>query len=44
LFIDFRAAYDSIQREQLFKAMEELEIPLKFINWAELHLGMSNAV
>jgi sorting nexin-29 len=31
LFIDFEAAYDSIEREQLFKAMEEFEIPRKMI-------------
>ena len=32
LFIDFKAAYDSIDRQELFKAMEEFEIPKKLIN------------
>lgn len=31
LFIDFRAAYDSISREGLYAAMEELKIPQKLI-------------
>ncbi|PSN36944.1 hypothetical protein C0J52_20054, partial [Blattella germanica] len=32
LFIDFKAAYDSIDRQELFKVMEEFEIPKKLIN------------
>jgi sorting nexin-29 len=29
LFVDFKAAYDSIDRTQLYKAMEEFHIPRK---------------
>jgi hypothetical protein len=31
LFIDFKAAYDSIDRQSLYAAMEELSIPQKLI-------------
>jgi hypothetical protein len=32
LFIDYKAAYDSIRRDKLLSAMEEFEIPDKLIN------------
>jgi hypothetical protein len=32
LFIDYKAAYDSIRRDKLLSAMEEFEIPNKLIN------------
>lgn len=32
LFIDFKQAYDSINRKELYKALEELGIPIKLIN------------
>jgi sorting nexin-29 len=31
LFIDFKAAYDSIDRHSLYAAMEELSIPKKLL-------------
>jgi sorting nexin-29 len=35
LFVDFRAAYDSTDRTQLFKAVEEFQIPRKLTSLAE---------
>jgi sorting nexin-29 len=31
LFIDFRAAYDSVDRSNLYNSMEEMQIAKKFI-------------
>ena len=31
LFIDFKTAYDKVKRNQLYKAMQELGIPLKLV-------------
>ena len=31
LFVDFKAAYDSINRRSLYAAMEEMNIPRKLI-------------
>jgi sorting nexin-29 len=36
LFVDFKAAYDSIDRTQLFKAMEEFQIPRKLRSLVEI--------
>jgi hypothetical protein len=38
LFIDFKAAYDSIRRDKLLMAMEEFEIPRKLINLTKITL------
>jgi sorting nexin-29 len=42
LFIDFRAAYDSIDRSNLYIAMKEFQIPRKLI--ALVKATMSNTV
>ncbi|MXP61705.1 hypothetical protein FD744_25325 [Pantoea sp. Taur] len=36
LFVDFKAAYDSINREELYKALEEFNIPEKLIRLVKL--------
>ena len=41
LFIDFKAAYDSIDRRSLYAAIEELNIPQKLI--ALVKATMNNA-
>jgi sorting nexin-29 len=38
LFVDFKAAYDSIDRTQLFKAMKEFQIPSKLRILVEITL------
>jgi sorting nexin-29 len=38
LFVDFKSAYDSIDRTQLFKAMEEFQIPRKLRSLVEITL------
>jgi hypothetical protein len=38
LFVDFKAACDSIDRTQLFKAMEEFQIPRKLRSLMEITL------
>jgi sorting nexin-29 len=38
LFVDFRAAYDSINRNELFKAMEEFALPGKLRRLVEVTL------
>jgi sorting nexin-29 len=38
LFVDFKAAYDRIDRAQLFKAMEEFHIPRKLTSLVEITL------
>jgi sorting nexin-29 len=38
LFVDFKAAYDSSDRTQLFKAMEEFQIPRKLRSLVEITL------
>jgi sorting nexin-29 len=38
LFADFKAAYDSIYRDTLFKAMEEFAIPTKLISVIKITL------
>jgi hypothetical protein len=37
LFIDFKAAYYTIRRNEVCKAMAELGIPLKLIKTSESH-------
>ena len=45
LFIDFKAAYDSISREELFDAMAEFNIPQKLIQLSRMTLnGTKSAV
>jgi sorting nexin-29 len=39
LFVDFKAAYDSIYRDKLFKAMEEFAIPTKLISITKITLS-----
>jgi hypothetical protein len=38
LFIDFIKAYDSIQRDVLWKCMEEFKIPTKLINMCKTYV------
>jgi sorting nexin-29 len=38
LFVDFKAAYDSIDRTQLLKTMEEFQIPIKLRSLVEITL------
>ncbi|XP_073979057.1 uncharacterized protein [Rhodnius prolixus] len=39
LFIDFKSAYDSIEREELYRAMEELNVPKKLIRLVRLTMS-----
>jgi sorting nexin-29 len=39
LFVDFKAAYDSINRNELFKTMEEFSLPGKLRRLVEVTLG-----
>jgi sorting nexin-29 len=39
LFVDFKAAYDSIYRDKLFKAMEVFAIPTKLISLTKITLS-----
>jgi sorting nexin-29 len=39
LFIDFKAAYDSINRKILYSAMEEFGIPLKLVRLVKLTMA-----
>jgi sorting nexin-29 len=39
LFIDFRAAYDTVNRAKLYRAMEEFNIPIKLINLVKLTMS-----
>jgi len=41
LYIDFKSVYDSIDREQMYVAMNELNIPEKLIRWV-VKMIMSN--
>ena len=38
LFVDFKQAYDSIGRQQLFTVMGEFRIPVKLINLVKITL------
>jgi hypothetical protein len=38
LFVDFKTAYDSTNRTQLFKVMEEFQIPTKLRSLVEIAL------
>jgi hypothetical protein len=42
LFIDFKAAYDSMDRTSLHLAMEEMQIPKKLVNL--VRITMRNTV
>jgi sorting nexin-29 len=42
LFIDFKAAYDSIDRHSLYAAMEELNIPQKLITLVKATMNKIN--
>jgi sorting nexin-29 len=42
LFIDFKAAYDSIKRDKLLSAMQEFEITVKLINLTRATLKRVN--
>ena len=42
LFIDFKQAYDSINRNQLLNVMEEFGIPSKLINLTKITLQKTN--
>lgn len=39
LFIDFKKAYDSIKRNNMIRAMEELNVPSKLIRLVKLTLN-----
>lgn len=43
LFVDFKAAYDSVKRRKLWRVMEEFGIPRKLISLAELTLSGANS-
>lgn len=36
--MDFKQAYDTINRKKLYKAMEELRFPAKLINLTKINL------
>jgi len=42
LFVDFKAAYDSVNRERLWKVMDQLGIPRKIIRMIRACLNGSN--
>lgn len=39
VFIDFKQAYDTINREKLFRVMEDLKVPRKLINLVKMTLS-----
>ena len=39
LFIDFKAAYDSINRDKLLEAMIEFNVPTKLVNFSKATLS-----
>lgn len=39
LFVDFKAAYDSVKRNKLYEAMHELSIPQKLIRLVKMTSG-----
>lgn len=41
LFVDFQAAYDSINREMLYKAMREMNIPSKLVRMVRVAISNS---
>lgn len=44
LFIDFKEAYDSIDRRKLYNVMKELGIPIKLINLTRMTMEKSKAM
>jgi len=42
LFIDFKQAYNSINRAYLYEILKEFEIPKKSVNYIKLMLQDSN--
>jgi hypothetical protein len=41
LFVDFKAAYDSIDRNEIFKAMEEFSLPEKLRRLVEVTFSIT---
>ena len=43
LFVDFKAAYDSVNRKKLWRVMEEFGVPIKLISLTKLTLDGANS-
>jgi hypothetical protein len=43
LFVDFRKAFDSVNRERLYEAMKQMEIPDKLIRLTRMTINITQA-